>query len=518
MCRAQVYCSQELTYTIMKNTLIAIICAMMLAHTVPAGGMQRRATVVATENAPVVTTVAVQAADSAGKCRATDEYRRMVDTMDNGSCEKYDSGTEPYDQSEGMLVIEALSRAYGDRPDIAGGFIGSRKCPAFLEGMYFDGATLVLQVRGDTVRARRKLEADAGSKAFRIEKMTDGTFSQMQLSRLMDKINERYDKTDDSMLRDNMCGWGMGAKYIDVYFRLNTAEAQKAFREKILDSPAVRFHGPAFARPDNTTGVTDTLGVSLHPEYTAYSTDSPTASFVLINRGKDVIGCGEDYSVTFEDEHGTWRRLPNGGFFHSIAIGISPMNFRRITARLHPLVNHNRTGRYRLLYNVSIGQAKDIMMMTEFRLTSDSTELAGVTKTRIPAVVSGMDGPVNPEDTVSGYDYEASRIYEKADVMPSFPGGMDAMEEYIRSNLHVPDSSDYAVADGSVLVAFVVCEDGSLTDLKVLSGINPELDNEALRCVGNMPQWIPGMTDGRAVKVRFGIPLRFDHTQAGPSD
>lgn len=72
-------------------------------------------------------------------------------------------------QVEGMKIIGALSKAYGDNPNVTGDFIGSIRCPSFLEGYYFEGNTLVFQVRGDTLRARKILERVSGSKAFRIE-------------------------------------------------------------------------------------------------------------------------------------------------------------------------------------------------------------------------------------------------------------------------------------------------------------------------------------------------------------
>lgn len=411
----------------------------------------------------------------------------------------------PYDQSAGMLVIEALSRAYGDNPDLIGGFIGNRRCPSFLEGMYFDGATLVLQVRGDTVRARRRLEADAGSKAFRIEKLRDGVFSQKQLEKLMDVIDRRSEKTDDPLLRGNLWCWGMGAKYIDVSFMLNTAEAQKAFRDKILDSPAIRFCGPPFPLPDATTGVADTLGVSLIPKYTAWPTASDTATFLLMNRGPYNISCGAEYKVTFEDEHGVWRELPSGGIFNSMAYGVLPGGSRRIVARLNPGVNRNRTGRYRLLYKVDIGSAKDIMMMADFRLTSDSTEQAGIRETVIPTATG---------DTVTVGGYEQTAIYDIVEQMPEFPGGVSAMQEYLRNNLSIPDSIDIGEIQGQAVVGFVVSTDGSLTDVSLLRSACPVLDREAMRLVRAMPRWTPGRQNGRPVRVRYAVPVDFgQHTQ-----
>lgn len=69
-----------------------------------------------------------------------------------------------------------------------------------------------------------------------------------------------------------------------------------------MDSPAIRFEGPEQPIIDERIGTTDTLGISLHPEYSVYSTDSSTASFVLLNQGNKNIMCGEHYFITYEDE------------------------------------------------------------------------------------------------------------------------------------------------------------------------------------------------------------------------
>ena len=111
-------------------------------------------------------------------------------------------------QDEGQKVIDALSKAYGDDPNSIGDFIGSPRCPDFLEGHYFDGNTLVLQVRGDTLRARKILEEVSGSKAFRIEMMTDSIFSEKQLKDLLDELNRRYNDLPEGKLKANMMMWG----------------------------------------------------------------------------------------------------------------------------------------------------------------------------------------------------------------------------------------------------------------------------------------------------------------------
>lgn len=107
-------------------------------------------------------------------------------------------------QVEGLKIIGALSKAYGDNSNVTGDFIGSIRCPSFLEGYYFEGNTLVFQVRGDTLRARKILEEVSGSKTFRIEMMTDSTFSEKQLRGLQDELNRRLETLPKCRLSANI--------------------------------------------------------------------------------------------------------------------------------------------------------------------------------------------------------------------------------------------------------------------------------------------------------------------------
>lgn len=97
--------------------------------------------------------------------------------------------------------------------------------------MFFDGSTLVFQVRGDTAHARRILESTAGSKAFRLEQVTESNYSQQQLMSIVDELNQRFDTLTDKKLKNNMTSWGVGLRNVEVRFILNTPEARQAFRE-----------------------------------------------------------------------------------------------------------------------------------------------------------------------------------------------------------------------------------------------------------------------------------------------
>lgn len=177
-------------------------------------------------------------------------------------------------QRAGYQVIQALSKSYGTDSTVTGDFLDSPYCPSFLEGMYFDGSTLVFQVRGDTASARKTLESAAGSDAFRLEAATSQSFTQKQLKEIMDIIRTRHSKLTDLSLKNNMVSWGMGSHHISVTFILNTPAARKAFREKIVDSPAVLFEGPAEPSRNERVGVSDTLGICLQSDYPVYSTQA----------------------------------------------------------------------------------------------------------------------------------------------------------------------------------------------------------------------------------------------------
>ena len=105
--------------------------------------------------------------------------------------EKQPITEESIDQRAGQQVIDALSKAYGTDSTVIGDFLDSPRCPAFLEGMFFDGSTLVFQVRGDTTVARRTLEATAQSGAFRLEPATAESFTQKQLKEILNVIDSK---------------------------------------------------------------------------------------------------------------------------------------------------------------------------------------------------------------------------------------------------------------------------------------------------------------------------------------
>lgn len=104
--------------------------------------------------------------------------------------------------------------------------------------------------------------------------------------------------------------------------------------------------------------------------------------------------------------------------------------------------------------------------------------------------------------------------YFTAELLPEFPGGPEAVREYLRKNIKYPDEALAQKISGSVLIQFVIEADGSISRQKVLKSVHSSLDTEAMRVVSNMPAWTPGKQNGIAVPVIYNIPIVFNHSQS----
>ena len=104
-------------------------------------------------------------------------------------------------------------------------------------------------------------------------------------------------------------------------------------------------------------------------------------------------------------------------------------------------------------------------------------------------------------------------VWNIAETMPEYPGGLDAMRTYIQENLTVPEKYQKmdVKAEYRVFIQFVVAEDGSVTNVEVLKPepSKKDLNDEAVRVVKAMPKWKPGTVDGKPVKVRYTLPVTY---------
>jgi len=108
-------------------------------------------------------------------------------------------------------------------------------------------------------------------------------------------------------------------------------------------------------------------------------------------------------------------------------------------------------------------------------------------------------------------EFEEEQVFYIVEDMPTFNGGDPALEfrKYIAQNLRYPDIAAENGISGRVIVQFAVNSRGKVVDAKVVAGVDPALDKEAVRVVMSSPSWSPGKQRGKPVKVLFTFPINF---------
>ncbi len=113
------------------------------------------------------------------------------------------------------------------------------------------------------------------------------------------------------------------------------------------------------------------------------------------------------------------------------------------------------------------------------------------------------------EEAVEEPGEDPNMIYTVVEQPAEFPGGMAAMMKFVSQNMRYPSQARRMGTEGSVFVQFVVDQQGNISDAKVIKGIGAGCDEEAVRVVNKMPPWKPGKQNGKPVRVRFVLPLKF---------
>lgn len=217
-----------------------------------------------------------------------------------------------------------------------------------------------------------------------------------------------------------------------------------------------------------------------------------------------------------------------GGY--SIANGISHSTLKnRITMMLH---KKSTPGSYlkllALLPIVGVALAVNARTVTDIRYVApegDATALstgrvvadaapvavqeamtpAGTPSLAVTEAVQNLEATA--DERVSRVD--STRVYDVVENMPQFPGGPQALFEFLRNTIKYPADAVAARQEGRVIITFVVDPDGQVTSPKVIRSVSPSIDAEALRVISAMPHWTPGRQSGKPVSVKYTIPVAF---------
>lgn len=102
------------------------------------------------------------------------------------------------------------------------------------------------------------------------------------------------------------------------------------------------------------------------------------------------------------------------------------------------------------------------------------------------------------------------KVFDVVEQMPEYPGGMQALFEFLKQNIKYPEDAQKQKVEGRVLAKFVVETDGSISNIEVVKHAFPSLDAEAERVIQSMPKWMPGKQKGQPVRVKFVLPVSFN--------
>lgn len=96
-----------------------------------------------------------------------------------------------------------------------------------------------------------------------------------------------------------------------------------------------------------------------------------------------------------------------------------------------------------------------------------------------------------------------------SEAMPQYPGGREALHNYISSKIKYPTKCKKDRIEGKVIVRFLIEDNGSVKDVFIQKSVHPDLDKEAIRVVKSMPRWIPGKKNGSPVRAYYSVPVDF---------
>ena len=110
---------------------------------------------------------------------------------------------------------------------------------------------------------------------------------------------------------------------------------------------------------------------------------------------------------------------------------------------------------------------------------------------------------------VTATEPTGEEVFEITEIQPKPAGGMEGWMNYLAESLKYPEEAKERGIEGTVVMAFIVNSDGTISDIETLRGIGGGCDQEAMRVIQNAPKWTPGQLGGKAVRVRMRLPLQF---------
>ncbi len=147
-------------------------------------------------------------------------------------------------------------------------------------------------------------------------------------------------------------------------------------------------------------------------------------------------------------------------------------------------------------------QEVEVLNVVEDNVETETIEVSTEENETEVVIAAPVEAPVEEE--------EEEVVFVVVESMPEFPGGQQALFKFLSENVKYPVIAQENGIQGRVICQFVVNRDGSIVDVEVVrSGGDASLDKEAVRVIKSMPKWKPGKQRGKAVRVKYTLPVNF---------
>ncbi len=130
-------------------------------------------------------------------------------------------------------------------------------------------------------------------------------------------------------------------------------------------------------------------------------------------------------------------------------------------------------------------------------------------KTLAIALLAALGAMAHAQQPARATVTKSTEIFTVVEKNPEYPGGDEALYQFIASNIQYPEAAKADGKGGMVYLTFVIETDGTISDVKVLRSPHPALGEEAVRVVRLMPKWKPGKQRGKKVRVQYNLPINF---------
>jgi len=199
--------------------------------------------------------------------------------------------------------------------------------------------------------------------------------------------------------------------------------------------------------------------------------------------------------------------LENVGIAHKLAGGCDAEVMRRIA--VYNGYKDLKNGNYTIKVHFVLSGADTPKLNTNIAPVKGYAALNDI------SIMAYAGGAETAQKTINlsqvGIDQNDTKVYDYVSIetQPGFPGGMQNFYAYLKSSVKYPAEAVKNNTQGKVFVSFVVEKDGKLTDIKVERKLGSGTDEEAVRVLEESPKWNPGIQDGKAVRVKYNIPISF---------